>query len=229
MSRPARDRAAQQPPPTTLAGFPTVVRPRRRLWRAGRSAHANPWWFDGSGAGRFDPIGSGQGSCYLGTDRLAGLLEVLGPEMSGGAVHVDDLTARSVYPLDPAQLPTPIANLAHRRAAGYGVTNELSTMTPLSPPPAVGHGSARGRVPWPALPHPLRSRPQCPRPRRVRADRPQPLALAHPRCHYSRGDVAPPTDAELRDHHHRHPTVEHAARRPSTLNPLSAASCIAVP
>ncbi len=134
MSRPARDRAAQQPPPTSLAGFPTLVRPRRRLWRAGRSVHANPWWFDGSGAGRFDPIGTGQASCYLGTDRLAGLLEVLGPEMSGGAVHVDDLTARSVYPLDPAQLPTPIANLAHRRAAGYGVTNELSTMTPYRCP-----------------------------------------------------------------------------------------------
>ncbi len=118
MSRPARDRAAQQPPPTTLAGFPSLVRPRRRLWRAGRSVHANPWWFDGSGAARFDPIGTGRASCYLGTDRLAGLLEVLGPEMAGGAVHVDDLTARSMYPLDPAQLPTPIANLAHRRATG---------------------------------------------------------------------------------------------------------------
>ncbi len=54
---------------------------------------------------------------------------MLGPEMSGGAVHVDDLTARSVCPVDTAHLPTPIASLAHRRAAGYGVTNELSTMT----------------------------------------------------------------------------------------------------
>jgi len=98
VSRPARDRAAQQPPPTTLAGFPTLVRPRRRLWRAGRSVHANPWWFDGSGAGRFDPIGTGQASCYLGTDRIAGLLKVLDPEMSGGAVHVDDLTAPSNGP-----------------------------------------------------------------------------------------------------------------------------------
>ena len=75
MSRPARDRATQQPPPTSLSGFPTLVRRRRRLWRAGRSAHANPWWFDGSGAGRFDPIGTGQGTCYPGTDRLAGLLK----------------------------------------------------------------------------------------------------------------------------------------------------------
>ncbi len=31
-------------------------------------------------------------------------------------------------------MPTPIANLAHRRAAGYGVTNELSTMTPYRCP-----------------------------------------------------------------------------------------------
>jgi len=54
--------------------------------------------------------------------------------MTGGAVHVDDLTARSVYPLDPTHLPTPIANLAHRRATGYGVTNELSTMTPYRYP-----------------------------------------------------------------------------------------------
>ncbi len=132
MSRPARDRATQQAPPTSLAGFPMLTRPRRRLWRAGRSAHANPWWFDGAGAGRFDPTGTG--SCYLGTDRLAGLLEVLGLEMSGGTVHIDDLTTRSVYPLDPTHLPTPIANLAHRRATGYGVTNELSTMTPYHLP-----------------------------------------------------------------------------------------------
>jgi len=103
VSRPARGRATQQPPPTTLTGFPTLVRPRRRLRRAGRSAHTNPCWLDGSGAGRFYPIDTGQASCYPGTDRLAGLLEVLGPEMSGGAVHVDDLTTRSVYPLDPAR------------------------------------------------------------------------------------------------------------------------------
>ncbi len=31
-------------------------------------------------------------------------------------------------------MPTPIANLAHRRATGYGVTNELSTMTPYRCP-----------------------------------------------------------------------------------------------
>lgn len=229
MSRPARDRAAQQPPPTTLAGFPSVVRPRRRLWRAGRSVQANPWWFDGSGAGRFDPIGTGQASCYLGTDRLAGLLEVLGPEMSGGAVHVDDLTARSLYPLDPAQLPTPIANLAHRRATGYGVTNELSTMTPYRCPQQWATALLEAGFWGLRLPHPLRSRPQCPRPRRVRTDRPQPLDLAGSPDPNARSDVAPATVAELRDHHHRHPTVEHAARRASTLNPLSAASCIAVP
>ncbi len=134
MSRPARDRATQQPPATSLAGFPTLVRPRRRRWRAGRSAHTNPWWFDGAGAGRFDPIGTGQASCYPGTDRLAGLLEVLGPEMAGGAVHVDDLTTRSVYPLDPAHLPHPDRQSRARRAAGYGVTNELSTMTPYHRP-----------------------------------------------------------------------------------------------
>jgi len=33
-----------------------------------------------------------------------------------------------------ARRARPIANLAHRRAAGYGVTNELSTMTPYRCP-----------------------------------------------------------------------------------------------
>ncbi len=34
MSRPARDRAAQQPPPTTLAGFPTLTGDQERLYDA---------------------------------------------------------------------------------------------------------------------------------------------------------------------------------------------------
>lgn len=129
----ARAGVAQQPPPTSLVGFPTLLPPRRRLWRAGRSIHANPWWFDGSGGGRFNPVDTHLGSCYMGMDRLAGLMEVLGPEMVGGAVHIDDLAARSVFFLDPTHLPVPLADLAHRRAAGHGVTNELST-TPYDLP-----------------------------------------------------------------------------------------------
>ncbi|MGZ4533222.1 MAG: RES family NAD+ phosphorylase [Mycobacteriaceae bacterium] len=134
MTGPGRARPAQQPPPADLAGFPTLVRPRRRLWRAGRTVHANPWWFDGTGGGRFDPLGTGHGACYLGTDRLSGLLEVLGPEMAGGAVHSDDLATPSLFPLDPHHLPDAVADLAHRRAIGYGVTNELSTTTPYTLP-----------------------------------------------------------------------------------------------
>jgi len=181
VSRPARDHATQQPPPTTLAGFPTLVRPRRRLWRAGRSAHANPWWFGGSGAARFDPIGTGRASCYPGTDRLAGLLEMLGPEMAGGAVHVDDLTARSMYPLDPAHLPTPIANLAHRRAAGYGVTNEESTMTPYHRPQQwamalLGAGSPGLRHRTASIPVPAAS-PCSDRPASTLSTGPSPVPL----------------------------------------------------
>jgi hypothetical protein len=103
------------------------------LWRAGRTAYANPWWFDDSPLGRFNPTGSGQGTCYLGFDELAGLLEVLGTEMAGGTVHFDELAIRSVFALD-GSIPQPIADLASRRAAGFGVSNALSSMTPYDVP-----------------------------------------------------------------------------------------------
>jgi hypothetical protein len=138
--------------------------------------------------------------------------------MTGGAVHVDDLTARSVYPLDPTHLPTPIANLAHRRATGYGVTNELSTMTPYRYPQQwatalleAGFRSLRYRTRFDPGPGARGLAVFAPH-------RPQPLDLAGSPNPDARSDVAPPTDAELRHHHHRHPTAERATCRATTVN-----------
>ncbi len=75
------------------------------------------------------------GTLYLGIGQLTGLIEVLGPEIAGGAVHEEDLRDRSVFGLDP-QLTARyrVANLVDRRAAGFGVKNELSDMTPYGTP-----------------------------------------------------------------------------------------------
>jgi RES domain len=118
-----------------LAGFPMSRGPRRKLWRAGKNEFADPWWWCANGDCRFDLDISGQGTLYLGVGQLAGLMEVLGPEITDGEVSEEDLRTRSVFGLDPKLTGTyRIANLVDRRAAGLGVTNELSDMTPYTIP-----------------------------------------------------------------------------------------------
>ncbi len=118
-----------------MAGFPTSRGPRRKLWRAGKNEFADPWWWCANGDCRFDLDMSGQGTLYLGVGQLAGLMEVLGPEITDGEVSEEDLRTRSVFGLDPKLTGSRrIANLVDRRAAGFGVTNELSNMTPYAIP-----------------------------------------------------------------------------------------------
>jgi len=110
-------------------------RRRGKPWRAGKNVFSNPWWWCPNQDCRFDLGISRVGTLYLGIGQLAGLIEVLGPEIAGGSVHEEDLRSRSVFGLDP-MLTTPyrVANLVDRRAAGFGVTNELSMMTPYDLP-----------------------------------------------------------------------------------------------
>ncbi len=99
------------------------------MWRAARKT---PWWYCSRGDCRFDLV-EPFGTCYVGTDELAGILEVIGPELENGVVAAEFLDARRLFSFTLSS-PAKAADLPSRRAAGFGVTNELSTMTPYVVP-----------------------------------------------------------------------------------------------
>jgi hypothetical protein len=102
----------------------------RRLYRFARRS---PWWFCTCGDCRFD-LASPRGTCYLGTDPLAGVLESIGMEWTTGRPMTRDfLELRQVHSWE-VSARTPLADLVSRRAVGFKVTNELSDMTPYTVP-----------------------------------------------------------------------------------------------
>ena len=127
-----RSASRQRRPPKSLAGFPrSTLRRGLRIFRAARHA---PWFFCSCGNCRFD-LPTPNGTLYVGTDVLVGLLETIGPHLSGGVVSLQFLEQRRIFSRR-LSADLPVANLTSRRAAGFGVTNELATMTPYDIPRA---------------------------------------------------------------------------------------------
>ena len=88
----------------TLARFPRrTLRGDRTIYRIHRSANG-AWWFSSDGTGRFDPVGTGKGACYLAEQPLGAWIEVFSVAIGR------DLR---------------LANLASRRALEFGVTATL--------------------------------------------------------------------------------------------------------
>jgi hypothetical protein len=117
-----------------LVGFPHQrLGSRAALFRVTRRGRG-PWWFSGSLQGRFD-LKSPRGTCYLATDPLVALLEVVGPSRLRGAVSQTFLAERRLRRL---QLPVPrsLAELSARRAARFGVTLEIHSIVPYDRPQA---------------------------------------------------------------------------------------------
>ena len=124
----SRRRSALADPPTASGELSRL--PRRNLRegtelvsvvRKGRG----PWWFGNGGGGRFD-LEAPQGTCYLALDLEGAVLEVLGPSRSGAVVSETFFQEREIRRL---ALPSKrsVANVTSDRAAGFGITLELST------------------------------------------------------------------------------------------------------
>lgn len=113
--------------------------PEHRLGR-GHQLHRvcrgdrRPWWFCADGQCRFD-VPAPDGTCYLGEDEIAGLLEVIGPDLRDGVIASTFVEQRVVRTL---RLPSVhrLADTVDRRAAGLGCTNEIATITPYDVPQA---------------------------------------------------------------------------------------------
>ena len=126
----SRDQVALQPPGArALAGFPLVtIAPDTEVFRGHRRT-LGPWFFSGSGAGRFD-LDGGRGTCYLAVDAATAVREVLGAALHQlGFVSTAFAAERVISRL---RLPTAreVADLCDGRAAEYGVTREIHTLTP---------------------------------------------------------------------------------------------------
>jgi hypothetical protein len=133
-ARAGRLRVVQSPPDseTDLRRFP------RRTLRAGtvlhRVARQAPWWFCSDRRCRFD-LDAPDGTSYLAHDEIGALLELIGPELAGGVVSEEFVAARRIHRLT-LENEVVLADTASRRAAGFGVTNELAGMADYAIPQA---------------------------------------------------------------------------------------------
>lgn len=104
-----------------LNGFPRrTLRGDRTLHRIHRTARGC-WWFSSDGSGRFDPVGTGLGACYLAERPLGAWVEVFRKRT---VVAEAELAERSVSCVTLGRALR-LADLTSRRALGFGVTASL--------------------------------------------------------------------------------------------------------
>lgn len=100
-------------------------RPIYRIHRATRGA----WWFSGDGSGRFDPVGTGKGACYLADDPLGAWVEVFRKQM---LLPEAELQGRHLLTVELGR-DVRLADLTSRRALTFGVTASLGANEDYGP------------------------------------------------------------------------------------------------
>lgn len=109
----------------TLQRFPRrTLRADREIYRIHRLQRLSGntgWWFSFDGTGRFDPVGTGKGSCYFAERPLGAWVEVYRRQMLLAEAAVLDRWLMSVRVGRDLRL----ADLTSRRALGFGVTASL--------------------------------------------------------------------------------------------------------
>lgn len=84
--------------------------------------------------GRFD-LPEPEGTCYLASDEISALLEVVGRDRMGGVVPAELLRSKQIRVLQvPRELG--LSDLTSRRAVRFGVTAEIGTIVPYDCPQA---------------------------------------------------------------------------------------------
>jgi RES domain len=104
-----------------LKGFPRrTLRGERTIYRIHKSARA-PWWFSSAGDGRFDPVGTGTGACYLAEVPLGAWVEVFRKRQLLPEVEIAERSLLAVALKRDLRL----ADITARRALSFGVTASL--------------------------------------------------------------------------------------------------------
>lgn len=131
-----RARVAQSKPLKSkdYTSFPSETRARQsQRWRA-HAADKGVWYFSSDGGGRFD-LAPPQGTCYIADTIEVAVRERLGKRILKSRT-IDPDTASS-FSVTQITLPRGrFADVSAESASDYGVTREISTMTPYATPQA---------------------------------------------------------------------------------------------
>lgn len=147
MRRPSRQTVALTEPPENLTDFPT--RALSGLWFRAHSVGFGVWWFSSDGTGRFD-LAEPHGTCYLGSSVGVAVRERLGRRLASGPVPAAVADQMAV---SRVRLRAHVADLTDPDATAFGVTREISTVTPYDVPQrwaaALHRAGHRGLRYWP--------------------------------------------------------------------------------
>lgn len=117
----------------SYARFPLrTLRGDRTVYRIHQAAFS-PWWFSEDGSGRFDPVGTGHGACYVADSELGAWVEVFRRQMAWVEGDVDRRRILSVKLGRDLKL----ADITSRRALQFGVTAQLGAGSDLAQSQAV--------------------------------------------------------------------------------------------
>jgi hypothetical protein len=106
-----------------------TLRAGTRLYRIHRRAFG-PWYFDGSGDGRFDPVGTpDRGACYWAEEPLGAWVEVFRTRMILTPDDVDERRLSVLTLRDALRVP----DLSSRKALMAGVTAALTAGAEYGP------------------------------------------------------------------------------------------------
>lgn len=112
-----------------LARFPRrTLRGDRVLYRLHRASHG-PWWFSSDGSGRFDPVDTGMGACYLAERPLGAWVETYRKTM---LISETDVRERRLVELALGR-DLRLADVTSRRALSFGVTASLGAGEDYAP------------------------------------------------------------------------------------------------
>jgi RES domain len=104
-----------------LRGFPRrTLRGDRTVYRIHRATR-HPWWFSFDGNGRFDPIGTGHGACYLAERPLGSFVDAFRKPM---VIAEPTITPRALLTTELGR-DLRLADLTSRRARLFDVTASL--------------------------------------------------------------------------------------------------------
>lgn len=129
----SRNSVALRPPSRPLHGFPSCELTAAQPLIRGHRAANGPWWFASSGGGRFD-LTPPRGTCYLAFDELTAIRETVGEALATSGVISEAFAATrrlSTLAVPHAHL---VADTCADAAADFGLTRELSSMTPYAVP-----------------------------------------------------------------------------------------------
>jgi hypothetical protein len=105
-----------------LSGFPRrTLRGDQTIHRIHRTARG-PWWFSADGSGRFDPVGTGHGACYLTSRPVGACVEVFRKQM---LIPEAETLERALLSVELGR-DLRLADLTSRRALAYGLTATVS-------------------------------------------------------------------------------------------------------